>query len=534
MEDPVPIVDFGIANWTVLLAYLAAMLGIGAVCAGRLKTTDDFFLAGQRIPAWAAALSIFGTQLSAITFMAIPATTYADNWVRFTGQIMILPVLVIVIYGYLPFFRRLKLATAYEYLERRFDRRVRWFGSALFLLMQFGRMGIVLYLPAVALATVTGMSLYTCIGLMGLLATAYTVLGGVEAVIWTDVAQVIVLFGGALLCVAQASLAVGGVGEVVGLAVEHDKLQLFLDGWDPREMVPWVMVVGLFFNNLIPYSTDQTVVQRYLTTRDERQARRSLWINFGMTLPAALVFFFLGTALFAFYTSQPDLALPTRNDQIVPWFVVHQLPPGVAGLVIAGIFAASMSSLDSSMNSMATALISDFYRPWAAHVTDQQCLRVARGLTVLLGTVGTGLAMVLATLVVGQADDDAPSQFRLAFDLFNQILGLFGGSLSGVFILGVFTRRTDARAALCGALAGAAVTAGIVFFGPISAVIASSLGRPIAWPSWLLLLTSVNLFLHAAVGTVICVVVGCLVSRWTSPHAIAPAGTTIFDLRQRD
>ena len=455
--SPVSDVSFGIVNWAVLLLYLAGMVGIGVWCSTRSGSTEQFFLAGRKIPWWAAGLSIFGTQLSAITFMAIPATAYAENWVRMLGNIMIMPVIPVVVFLFLPFFRRLNVVTAYEYLERRFNVVVRAMASLLFICFQLGRMGIVLYLPALALSAVTGMNIYVCIALMGVLATIYTVLGGIEAVIWTDVVQVIVLLGGAMLCVGVVVSEAGGVSESFRIAQENNKFETFIWGWSPNKFSVWVIVVGAFFTNLVPYSTDQTVVQRYLTTRDEKQAAGSLWMNFAMTLPTALIFYGLGTALFVFYYTHPELATPAKDDQIVPWFVVNQLPQGIAGLVIAGVFAAAMSSLDSSMNSVASAFVNDFYGRFTKRTDEQHSMFVARCVTIVLGVIGTAIAIVMASV-----------EIKYLFDLFLKFLGLFGGGLLGVFLLAVLTRRGSSWGAIVGLLAAAGVTGFVVFYTEIN------------------------------------------------------------------
>src|SRR5690606_35380391 len=171
---------------------------------------------------------------------------------------------------------------------------------------------------------------------------------------------------------------------------------------------------------------------RYLTTRDERQAARSIWTNGLLALPTGLLFFALGTALWAFYTNRPDLATPVGNDQIVPWFAVTQLPPGVAGLLVAGIFAAAMSSLDSSMNSVASAYVNDFYLRLIRGASQARAMHIAKWVTILMGAVGTGTAAVMAAVDV-----------KSLFDYFTQMMGLLGGGLAGVFALAVFTRRAN-------------------------------------------------------------------------------------------
>lgn len=433
-------------DYVVVVFYLLALVGVGIYCARRENTTEDFFLAGRRIPWWAAGLSIFGTQLSAITFMAIPAKTYSTNWLAFLFNMGIVAITPLIVFFFLPFYRRLNVTTAYEYLERRFSLAVRFIGSALFLAFQLGRIGIVLLLPSLALSVVTGVNVYLCILIMGVLATVYTVMGGIEAVIWTDVLQVFVLVGGALWCLVYAVAHVGGgVSGAVSMALAENKFHWIDSSWDLGRLTIWVIVFG-WVNSLLPYASDQTVIQRYLTTKDENAARKAIWTNAILTVPASLLFFSLGTALFVFYKTHPSHLDPgmAKVDNILPWFVMRELPAGVSGLVIAALFAASMSTLDSSMNSMATAVISDFYRKLKTDPSERRCLLLARILTAVFGALGVLLAMVFAA-----------TEFKSLWDQFVMIIGLLGGGLGGLFILGVFTKRGNSFGAVTGLIAGA-------------------------------------------------------------------------------
>jgi len=492
---------FGTGNYLVLAAYLLTLVGMGLYFSRREKTTADFFLAGRRIPWWAAGVSIFGTQLSAITFMAIPAKTYATDWVYFLANMCIVAVAPLVVLVYLPFYRRLEVTTAYEYLQKRFNLAVRLFGSAAYILLQLGRMGIIIYLPAIALATATGIDIYLCIVLMGALCTFYTVLGGIEAVIWSDVLQVVVLLGGAMLSLfIIASRIDRGFAGVISTATQHDKFHMFNWTWDYTTAAVWVVVLGNLLNQLIPYTADQTVVQRYLTTKDAKQAARSIWTNAILTIPASLIFFGLGTALFVFYNAHPaQLDSDLEADAIFPFFIVQQLPAGVSGLLIAGVFAAAMSSLDSSLNSVATAIVTDFYRPFAPASPDPVRLKLARVLTIVLGTVATAVGLAMATFDI-----------KSLWDLFNRILGLFGGSLAGLFALGIFTRRAHGRGALVGAIVSAAVLFCVVWF------------------------TRVHLFLYGAIGITVCFAVGYLASRLTAAAPENTKGLTIYAADQPD
>ncbi len=440
-------VRFGTLNYLVLVLYLLLLVWLGVVLSRRQQSTDDFFKGGNRIPWWAAGLSIFGTQLSAITFMAIPSKTFATNWLYFFLMMTILLVSPFIIRYFLPFYRRFNLTTAYEYLELRFNLATRLIGSLLYLVLQVGRMGIVLLLPSLALSVVTGFDVHACILTMGLLSILYTVLGGIEAVIWTDVLQVVVLLGGSVLSLLLLAFSLEG-SDVAGILHQYDKLR-FLDlSPDLFEPTLWVVLLGGFASNIIQYGSDQTVIQRYLTTKDERSAANGIRTGAWLTLPATLIFFSLGTLLFVHYKVHPDMLNPTlpTTDAIFPWYIVSNLPDGVVGLLIAAIFAASMSSLDSSMNSAATVVTTDFYRRLQPARSEAAFLRLARRITLVAGILGTGLALLMATWGVSSL-----------WDQFNMIVGLFAGGLGGVFLLGIFSRRANGTGAIIGLAASGIV-----------------------------------------------------------------------------
>ncbi len=490
---------FGALDYGVLSVYLICLAGTGFYFARREKTTEDFFLGGRRVVWWAAGISIFGTQLSAITFMAIPAKAFATDWVYFLLNVGILLMGPVVVYAYLPFFRRLNVTTAYEYLEHRFNLPTRLLGAASFVVFQVGRMGIVLFLPALALAAVTGIDTRTCIVVMAVLCTLYTVLGGIEAVIWTDVLQVVVLCGGALVALGVIANALpGGPGEIVSTALLHDKLRLVDARWDWTGSALSVIVLAMFFNNLVPYTADQAVVQRYLTPSDERRAASAVWTGTFLALPASIVFFGLGTALFAFYRAHPERLNPLgQGDQVFAWFIVQELPAGLSGLLIAGVFAAAMSSLDSSMNSIATTVTTDFYRRFRPEADDRRCLALARGLTLLLGALAAAVALWFAQAGI-----------QSLFDQFLELVGLLGGTLAGLFALGIFTREATGP----GALVGAAASLGLL--------------------GWVATATDLSGLLYAAIGIVSCMAIGWLASLVLPRPARSIEGLTIHTLRR--
>lgn len=470
---------FANVDIAILLAYFVLVIGIGVYYSSSEKTQRDYFLGGNRIPWWAAGISIFATQLSAITFMAVPAKAFATNWVYFAANMTIVAVAPLVIAVYLPFFRKLNIITAYEYLEKRFNLAARWVAGVAFILFQLGRMGIVIFLPSLALNAVLDVNIYLCIVLIGGLSTTYTFLGGIEADIWNDMFQAFLLIGGAIVSLVLIVMSMdGGLGQIVSMGMEAGKFKLANLTWDMTTDALWVVIIGSLFANMVSYTSDQAVIQRYLTTKDEKKSAKSIWTNALLAIPATFLFFSVGTALWAFYKTNPALLNPSsKSDDIFPWFIAQQLPPGVSGLVITAIFAAAMSTVDSSVNSMSAVITNDFYKRMKPKATDKQCMALAHRATLILGIIGIGTASYIAML-------NSPSMW----DQYLRIVGLFGGALAGMFMAGIFVRRVHAKAVLVGFF----VSAGVLFFVQNY--------------------TAIHLLLYAAIGIVTCFSVSVLVS----------------------
>lgn len=349
----------------VIVLYFLSLAWIGWYFSKKQKSTGDYFKGGGRIPWFIVGLSIFGTSLSAITFMAIPAKAFATDWSYLlfnAGIILVVPLITAV---FIPFFRRLNVTTAYEYLELRFNALIRVVCSVSFIIFQIGRMAVVLLLPSIALNIVTGIDIFLCIGMMGVLSLAYTLMGGIEAVVWTEAVQVVVLLGAAVAVVCSIAFQLPeGFRTIFTAAGDAGKFSLGESFFDLRQPTIWTVLIATVFTNITTYGTDQTIVQRYLTTDSEKAARKGVYTNAALTVPASLLFFLLGTALWAFYKFHPqELSMSIADsDAILPWYMSTALPRGVLGLVIAGLFAAAMSTLSSSMNSAATAFVTDIYR----------------------------------------------------------------------------------------------------------------------------------------------------------------------------
>lgn len=489
---------FGWLNYGTLATYLLGMVAVGWYCSRRNKNTEDYFRASGRIPWWAAGMSIYATMLSSLTFMAIPAKAYATDWTFFWSNVPILLLAPLVISCYLPFFRQLNVTSAYEYLERRFNLATRLYASTAFILFQLGRQAIVLFLPSLALATVSDLDVTTCILAMGVLCVLYTVMGGIEAVVWTDVAQTVVLLGAAIISLLLIVMSTdGGWSSVWSTATAADKLHMFNWTLDPSAGANafWAIFIGSIFVNLIPYTSDQTVVQRYMTTPDEADAKRAIWTNALMVIPSTALFFAIGTALFVYYRMSPGKLDPTQStDAIFPAFIVQNMPAGVAGLVIAGIFAAAQSTVSSSLNSVTTALMTDFYGRLGGKVSEAGGLRLARWITAAIGVFVTGAALVLARLDV-----------ESLWDAYLSLVGLAGSGLAGLFALGIFTHRTHGLGAMIGALG----SAGMLY--------------------WTERYANIHFLLHAAVGFIACVAIGWIASVLLPAPQKSLAGLTIYN-----
>lgn len=460
--------NFGWINWSVLAIYLAGMLFLGYYFMRREGSSDDFFKGGGRIPWWAAGISIYATMLSAITYMAIPAKAYTTDWTYYPMLIMILVVSFPVIKYYLPFFRRLNVTSAYEYLEQRFNYATRLMASALFIVFMIARMALVIYLPSLALTTVTGIDIYMCIVLMSIITIVYCTMGGVEAVVWGDVIQGIILVGGALFAMFYLAFNTeGGIYGFFDLASQNDKFRLFDWSFDYTKATFWVVILGGLANNLISYTSDQTVIQRYLTTKDERSAGRSILMNGLMSAFISVAFYAIGTGLYTFFKTHPaELDYTMANtDTIFPFFMMSQMPVGVAGLLIAAIFAATMSTISSNINSVSTAFTIDIYRKWRPLASDKSMLVVARRTCAVSGLIGMGLALLMATWNI-----------LSLLDYFNTILGLLSSGLGGLFIMGIFFPRIGARAALIGFIAGTAVVFYLNYCTPMSFLLFGFIG----------------------------------------------------------
>lgn len=441
-----------ILDLIVLVLYLASVVGMGFWCGRRNRTSRDFMAAGGKIPGWAVGLSIFGTFVSSISFLALPGKAYAGNWNAYTFSLSIPIAAWVAVKWFVPFYRRSGEVSAYEHLEHRFGAWARTYAVVCYLLTQLARMGTIMYLLALALAPLTGWSLTSLILVTSVVVIFYTLIGGMEAVIWTDVMQSIVLIGGGLLCAVLPLFTLPhGPSQLFSIAAEHNKFSLGSFSASLAQPTFWVVLVYGLVINLQNFGIDQSYVQRYATARSDRDATNSVWLGALLYLPISAVFFFIGTALFAYYTARPEL-LPggIKSDAVFPHYIAAALPAGLSGLVIAAVFAAAQSTISSSMNCSATLILCDFYkRYWRPQADERESMRVLRTTTFVVGVLGTAAALAMLSV-------------KSALDAWWKWAGICSGGMLGLFLLGRVSRAGN-FAAFTGTAFGVVVIAWMTF-----------------------------------------------------------------------
>ena len=515
------------ADLVVLLLYMAGVFGLGCWFARKGKTTSEFIAAGGALPGWAVGLSIFGTYVSSIGFLGNAGKAFGGTWNSWVFGLSLPIVAVIAVRYFVPFYRNSKEVSAYSHLEHRFGPWARTYALICYLLAQLARMGTVLYLVALALAPLTGWDIRTIIFLTGVLVTIYTLLGGIEAVIWTDVVQSVVLIAGSLLCATLLLVDMpGGWRELFQVANDQGKFSLGSFDLSPSSFtLPdptfWVVLIYGCFINLQNFGIDQNFVQRYFTAKSDRDARASVWLAAIMFPFVSALFFFIGTGLFSLYEADTSLSEEVKRqvaesrmiqagdpvsesaleaaaatltaadigDKVLPHFIVKRLPVGLAGLLIAAIFAAAMSSVDTSLNSSATVFYCDIYkRYWYPEVDERQSMRVLQIATIVFGVAGTLTALAMIHV-------------KSALDAWWNLQGVFTGGMLGLFLLGLISKRARNPQAMLAVVVGVAL------------ILWMSISTLDFWPeSWAGWSNRLHSFMTIVLGTSSIVLVGVLAS----------------------
>jgi len=450
----------------VLVVYFASQVAMGPYFARRAKTTESYFVGNRNYPGWVLGVSMFGTSISSITFVGYPADGYKTAWLRFLICVTLPVAILFASIWILPFFRRTNMTSAFEYLEGRFGSGTRLYAAIMFLISQAIRLSLILFLVSKLVNALTGWDTTYCILVGGVITSFYTVLGGIEAVIWTDFIQSIVLtIGGLLVLIAVLYNLPGGFATIWEVAVRDNKFVLgdplpgttrpvaaplipaSLQDILSTKTVVMLIIVG-FLNWMTEYSSNQNVVQKYCAAKTIKDARRAMWINCACSLPTWAYFMFLGTALYVYYQVNPDpeaakmLTGERKAEDILPYFVSSNLYQGLSGIVIAGVLAAAMSSLSSSINAMSAVSVVDIYkRRMNKDATDTHYVGVAKTLSLFNSVIMIGGAYWLSTADTTTLQDTA-----------TKLNSISAGGLLGLFMLGFLTVRGDGRAVLIGIL----------------------------------------------------------------------------------
>ena len=423
----------------VVVVYMAVLVGVGVRVSRRQNSTNEYFLAERSIPGWAIGMSLLATIITSVTFIAYPGAAYAGDWSLLVPGIMFVVVLAGIGVVVVPFFRHFVAMSAYEYFGKRFGPTVRMYSSFTFAIGHFSKMSFVFYLLALSVGGITGWSLTRVIVILGVITIFYTLIGGLEAVIWTDVIQGFVLWTGVVVSIGLLLFSPHvHTREVLHLIAVNHKTSLGGMSFNLHAQTFWTMAIyGLFFY-LQKYTADQTVVQRYLAATTDRAALRGIGMGAALCLPVWTAFMFIGSLLWAFYriTGEHLPSTITRPDQIFPHFMVTQMPMGVAGLFLAALFGAAMSMLASDLNCLGVIIVEDFYGRFATRSTDRQRLRIGKSSVAVCGALAIGGALLLT------------NSHGSALSLYYLATSIVAGGLAGLFLLAFLVPRAGRVVAL--------------------------------------------------------------------------------------
>lgn len=441
---------------TTLVVYFGILVAMGIYFSRKNTSTEEYFVGGRSFSGWVIGLSMVGTSISSVTFLAFPADAFKTAWLRILPGFTLPIAIIIAAYIFLPFFRRTKIISAYEYLENRFGPSVRTYGAVTFMIGQLVRVSMILYLLSLLMHEITGLDPIISILVAGIFVAIYTIMGGIDAVIWTDVLQTFMLvFGGVFVLSVIIYELPGGFSQIIEIALKDGKMA-FAD-WNDGIVQPvsWgfslsektalmMLFVGLteWFQE---YTSNQNMIQRFATAKSTKEARKAMFVSF-INVPIWAFYFFLGTALYVFFQVFPapeavEMLDGTRKaEQIMPYFIVNYLPNGFAGLVIAAAAAAAMSSLDSSINSISTIGVHDIYRRlWKKNRDDKHYLHVA-----------WTLATVVSVIMIGGAIILSQTETKTLQDAGVILISLLMGGVTGLYMIGFLTKVGNEKTAWIG------------------------------------------------------------------------------------
>lgn len=438
-------------DYIIFFVYLTGVTIFGATFYRKSKTSSQFTLGNRSTPSWVMTMSIFATYVSSISYLALPGSAYLSNWNAFVFSRSIPIAAFAAVRFFVPLYRNVNSPSAYTYLEHRFGPWARIYASTSYLLTQLMRIGTILYLLSLTVNTIFGWDIVVVIIITGLVVLVYSMLGGLQAVVWTDAVHGVILITGALVSALLILLKMpGGPVQMFDIASEYSKFSLGSLDLGLSQSTFWVVLVYGIFINLQNFGIDQNYVQRYIASRSDEDAKKAAFRGGMLYIPVSLLFFFIGTALFAFYQSGSaqlpvELQNASKSDGIFPYFIVNELPVGITGLLISSIFAAGMSTISTSYNSSATVLLTDYYqRFFKKTASDKQAMKVLyiSSLTISVCAILIAIAMI---------------NVKSVLDTWWQLASVFSGGMLGLFLLGITTRQKNTIGAISGVIVGLAV-----------------------------------------------------------------------------
>jgi solute:Na+ symporter, SSS family len=437
-----------ILDLVIFSVYMLGIVGFGVSFYFKKRSSMDYVTGGGRLPSWALGMSIFATYVSSISFLALPGNAYQSNWNAFVFSLSIPFATLIAVNFFVPLYRKIQSPSAYAYLENRFGLWARIYASICYLLTQMARMGAIMYLLALPMQALFGWSIPAIIIFTGLGVILYAMLGGIEAVVWTDAIQAIILITGALGCFLLIIWEIpGGFDQVLDIAQKDKKLSLGSFSFDWSQNTFWLILIYGLFINLQNFGVDQSYIQRYKGAKSEADAIKSTWLGSMLYIPVSMLFFMIGTSLYAYYQVNPQL-LPIelsgleQSDKVFPYFIVSSLPKGLTGLMIASIFAAGMSTLSTSINSSATVILEDHFKKYLSPKLPKKSeIKILYTASLVMGLIGIGVALAF-------------NGTKSALDAWWALASIFSGGILGLFLLGILTRIKSTIPPVMGVMAG--------------------------------------------------------------------------------
>jgi SSS family solute:Na+ symporter len=436
-----------ILDIAIFLVYLAGIVIFGSLFYKKNKSAASFTLGNKNIPTWVISMSIFATFVSSISYLALPGQAYQSNWNPFVFSLSLPFASYMASRFFVPLYRSVNSPSAYTFLELRFGPWARVYASVMYLLTQLMRTGTILFLLALTLNVILGWNMVVTIVLTGLCVMIYALLGGIQAVIWTDAIQGIILIAGAVICAGVLMLSMPeGAGQLFRIATENNKFSLGSFKLVFTDSTFWVVLIYGIFINLQNFGIDQNYIQRYMTATTDKQAKTSALYGGLLYIPVSLIFLFIGTALFSFYKVHAGiLPVGTPPDRIFPFYIINNLPTGLTGLLIAAIFAAGMSTISTSINSSATVILNDYFKKSGSPgKTEKSKMRILYLSTLIFSILSILIALAMINV-------------QSALDTWWKLASIFSGGMLGLFLLGYFSKKVNNSSAIIGVISGVVV-----------------------------------------------------------------------------